>query len=312
MRCGSEGLRWVVLERDRGTDRSRRRRAARAPRRGRRPRTRAAQPAARTPRWAERVGGDVAVVRRDAAHSSSPRSARTDDAAGRPGGVERGEACDRVGIARVGAADRDVGRNGHGYILELRHRPGHPAFSASCAGGTPRPYIPSIPLAAVNLALAAYMTGVIWVVQVVPNPQLAQVRAADLPASHAAHSRRITPVVAPAMLAHPLVATALLVDRPGPLVGGQPGARCRAAARDRDRLRAAARPAERRPPRRPPRAAQPAAHDRLDGERRRRARPGAQRLSRGRREMGGRHAEQPERHERDQHPRCRRRRARRR
>ncbi len=72
-------------------------------------------------------------------------------------------------------------------------------------------------LAAVNLALAAYMTGVIWVVQVVLYPQLAQVRAADWPAYHAAHSRRITPVVAPAMLAHPLVATALLVDRPGPL-----------------------------------------------------------------------------------------------
>jgi hypothetical protein len=34
-------------------------------------------------------------------------------------------------------------------------------------------------------------------------------------AYHAAHSRRITPVVAPAMLAHPLVATALLLDRPG-------------------------------------------------------------------------------------------------
>ena len=30
-----------------------------------------------------------------------------------------------------------------------------------------------MPLAAVNLALAAYMTGVIWVVQVVLYPQLA-------------------------------------------------------------------------------------------------------------------------------------------
>jgi hypothetical protein len=72
-------------------------------------------------------------------------------------------------------------------------------------------------LEAVNLALAAYMAGVIWVVQVVIYPQLAQVRPSDWPAYHAAHARRITPVVAPAMLAHPLVATALLVDRPGPL-----------------------------------------------------------------------------------------------
>ena len=72
-------------------------------------------------------------------------------------------------------------------------------------------------LAAVNLALAAYMTGVIWVVQVVLYPLFARVGAAEWPAYHAAHSRRITPVVAPAMLAHTLVATALLVERPGAL-----------------------------------------------------------------------------------------------
>jgi hypothetical protein len=72
-------------------------------------------------------------------------------------------------------------------------------------------------LEAVNLALAAYMTGVIWVVQVVLYPSFALVGEADRAAYHAAHSRRITPVVAPAMLAHPLVALALLAERPGVL-----------------------------------------------------------------------------------------------
>lgn len=72
-------------------------------------------------------------------------------------------------------------------------------------------------LEAVNLMLAAYMTGVIWVVQVVLYPSFRLVGETEWPAYHAAHSRRITPVVAPAMLAHPLVAIALLVDRPGPL-----------------------------------------------------------------------------------------------
>jgi hypothetical protein len=72
-------------------------------------------------------------------------------------------------------------------------------------------------LEAVNLALAAYMTGVIWVVQVVLYPSFALVGEADWAAYHAAHSRRITPVVAPALLAHPLVALALLAERPGVL-----------------------------------------------------------------------------------------------
>jgi|SRR5829696_7290696 hypothetical protein len=72
-------------------------------------------------------------------------------------------------------------------------------------------------LEAINLALAAYMTGVIWVVQLVLYPSFAEVGEGEWSAYHAAHSRRITPVVAPVMLAHPLVATALLLDRPGPL-----------------------------------------------------------------------------------------------
>jgi uncharacterized membrane protein len=72
-------------------------------------------------------------------------------------------------------------------------------------------------LAVANLALAAYMTGVIWVVQIVVYPSFALVGDSEWHAYHAAHSRRITPVVAPAMLAHAIVATALLVDRPDAL-----------------------------------------------------------------------------------------------
>jgi hypothetical protein len=68
-----------------------------------------------------------------------------------------------------------------------------------------------------NLALTAYMTGVIWVVQLVVYPLFALVGPSEWPDHHAMHSRRITFVVAPAMLAHPVVAGALLADRPGAL-----------------------------------------------------------------------------------------------
>jgi hypothetical protein len=74
-------------------------------------------------------------------------------------------------------------------------------------------------LAVANLALAAYMTGVIWVVQVVLYPLFARVGTAEWRGFHAAHSRRIAPVVAPPMLAHAAVAVALLVERPGVLTG---------------------------------------------------------------------------------------------
>jgi hypothetical protein len=72
-------------------------------------------------------------------------------------------------------------------------------------------------LEAANLALAAYMTGVIWVVHVVHYPLFALVGAAGFADYHAEHSRRITPVVAPAMLAHVAVAAALAAVRPGAL-----------------------------------------------------------------------------------------------
>ena len=68
-----------------------------------------------------------------------------------------------------------------------------------------------------NLALAAYMTGVIWVVQVVLYPLFACVGAAEWPVFHAGHARRIAWVVVGPMLAHPVVGIVLLVERPGAL-----------------------------------------------------------------------------------------------
>lgn len=70
-----------------------------------------------------------------------------------------------------------------------------------------------------NLILAAYMTGVMWIVQVVHYPLFAAVGDAQWPAYEAAHRRRITVVVGPAMLAQPLVAAAVLAARPDPLAG---------------------------------------------------------------------------------------------
>jgi hypothetical protein len=48
-------------------------------------------------------------------------------------------------------------------------------------------------------------------------PLFARVGAEGWAAYHAEHSRRITPVVAPAMLAHVAVAAVLAVERPGAL-----------------------------------------------------------------------------------------------
>ena len=68
-----------------------------------------------------------------------------------------------------------------------------------------------------NGLLAAYMTGVIWVVQVVHYPLFSMVGAEQWPAYEAAHRRRITVVVGLPMLLAPIVAGALLAARPGPL-----------------------------------------------------------------------------------------------
>lgn len=70
-------------------------------------------------------------------------------------------------------------------------------------------------MAVANLVLAAYMTGVIWLVQLVHYPLFAAVGGAQWPAYEAAHRRRITVVVGPAMLLAVAVAAALLISRPG-------------------------------------------------------------------------------------------------
>src|SRR3954454_2415612 len=68
-----------------------------------------------------------------------------------------------------------------------------------------------------NLLLAAYLTGVIWIVQVVHYPLFAAVGREAWPAYEAAHRRRITLVVALPMLAQVPVALLLL---PGALAWG--------------------------------------------------------------------------------------------
>ena len=52
-----------------------------------------------------------------------------------------------------------------------------------------------------SLVLAALLTGLIWTIQVVHYPALADVGAAELRAFHANHSARITALVGPLMLA---------------------------------------------------------------------------------------------------------------
>jgi hypothetical protein len=71
----------------------------------------------------------------------------------------------------------------------------------------------------VNLLLAGYMAGVGWLVERVVYPQFTGVPAERWAAHHDAHSRRITPVVAPPLLAQPVVALALLIDRPDGVAG---------------------------------------------------------------------------------------------
>lgn len=70
-------------------------------------------------------------------------------------------------------------------------------------------------LAVANLVLAAYMTGVIWVVQVVHYPLFAAVGTEQWARYEAAHRRRITFVVGPPMLAQPVVGVLLCLERPG-------------------------------------------------------------------------------------------------
>ena len=69
-------------------------------------------------------------------------------------------------------------------------------------------------LVALNLLLAGYMAGVGWLVERVVYPQFAAVPGDRWATHHAAHTSRITPVVAGPVLAQPLVAVALLAAPP--------------------------------------------------------------------------------------------------
>jgi hypothetical protein len=64
-----------------------------------------------------------------------------------------------------------------------------------------------------------FMTGLIWVVQVVHYPLLAQVGAEGYGAYHARHMRRITWIVGPVMAVEGLTAAALVVWRPAGVAG---------------------------------------------------------------------------------------------
>lgn len=64
------------------------------------------------------------------------------------------------------------------------------------------------------LAATLFMTGVIWVIQLVHYPLFAQVGAEGFVSYHAAHSQRITWVVLPAMLVEAITALVLVALRP--------------------------------------------------------------------------------------------------
>jgi hypothetical protein len=55
-------------------------------------------------------------------------------------------------------------------------------------------------LLVLHVAVTGYLTGLIWVVQRVHYPLFRRVSSAEFAASHHEHTRRITVVVAPAML----------------------------------------------------------------------------------------------------------------
>lgn len=73
-----------------------------------------------------------------------------------------------------------------------------------------------------NLAATLFMTGLIWLIQLVHYPLFAQVHPDAFPAYHAAHSQLITWIVAPVMLVELLTAGALLLHPPHPRLPAWP------------------------------------------------------------------------------------------
>lgn len=76
--------------------------------------------------------------------------------------------------------------------------------------------ITALPLGVLLVCLGAtlFMTGVIWVIQVVHYPLFAQVGDEFFPGFHSAHTNRITFVVLPPMVAEALTALLLVFVRP--------------------------------------------------------------------------------------------------
>jgi hypothetical protein len=72
----------------------------------------------------------------------------------------------------------------------------------------------AVPLLLTCLASTLFMTGLIWLVQVVHYPLLSEVSPGAFGRYHAEHVRRIGPVVAPAMLAELASAAGLVVLPP--------------------------------------------------------------------------------------------------
>jgi uncharacterized membrane protein len=70
-----------------------------------------------------------------------------------------------------------------------------------------------------NLASTFYLTGLIWLVQLVQYPFFARVGAENFQQYHAAHTFWITPVVAPAMILELITSIFLIFYPPGNIDG---------------------------------------------------------------------------------------------
>ena len=90
-----------------------------------------------------------------------------------------------------------------------------PVVGAGASTPTPGRYNPAMPLAAINLAAAAALTGVIWLVQLVVYPMFLDAGPGAFPAWELEHAERISPVVGVPIVAG-LAAAVALVVRAGP------------------------------------------------------------------------------------------------
>ena len=70
----------------------------------------------------------------------------------------------------------------------------------------------SLPL--LHAAVTLFLTGLIWVIQLVHYPLFDRVDSSRFPSFHSAHSRRISLLVVPAMSLEALLALLLVVRRP--------------------------------------------------------------------------------------------------